>query len=195
MNLSVSSIGINTRNIVNFKMAKFTNSGYCIAGDCGKQNEQLEYLKYPHKYNEFQNPEFFKRVCILKPAFTKYAQKKLNEPDRTKASDDIVNAIIQCGTSDNQYANAMFIKQLIATRKVLESNNDTAGKAKIALAIAEVFKKNWDNSILTKSETMTLLEMIKTAIDLNQLATLTGVVQRSDDKVAEEREIFKNLLV
>ena len=54
-------------------------------------------------------------------------------------------------------------------------------KREIGTAVEQVFKNNWNNSILTKAETMALLEMARPAIDLNEYATLTGVIQRSDE--------------
>lgn len=172
MNLSISPINNTQTNKVSFGMAKFTNEGLKYAKAC---EDVYAPLSSPTK---FQDPAFFeKKKPLQKTAFTKYyiamsQGKKKNIGELTKT-------IEACGATENSYTNSMFIKQLLATSKQIEATDDKDKKT-ISDSIATVFKKNWNNPMLSKNETLELLELTKPSLSDKEYITITGVIEKSD---------------
>lgn len=166
MNMIISSVNSNnfSKN-KSFGMARFTEKGYQLA------SLHADIYKELGQPNNFQNPEFFKKVPFLQKApFTKYflANSK-------RAPQDVAETIVKCGATDNIASNAMFINQLLATEKYIHSSDEN-GKKIISDAVNEVFKKNWDNPEVSQKDTFRLLELAKYSIDEKAYVSICGVI-------------------
>ncbi|MBQ4122993.1 hypothetical protein IJD44_04640 [bacterium] len=176
MNLTISATNnINRNNHVSFGLAKFSEKGMHIAQSC---SDIYECLSTP---NEFQNPDFFKKKGIFSEApFTKFLRNKLGGKCASdEARETVRNTIVNCGTTENGFTNAAFIRQLLSSQKVI-GKLDKTSQGVVSSAAEEVFKQNWNNPELTKAETFELLELTKKVISEREYATLTGVIEKSD---------------
>lgn len=177
MNLNLTPVQVpHMTNNVSFGMAKFTKEGMRLAQTSA---DVYEPLATP---TEFQDPAFFKNKKFLhKAPFAKYMQGKIpsGKPCAEEDINEVTETIISCGTSNNAFSNAKFIKQLLTTKKHVDNLPDSTQEP-LRYAISEVFKTNWNNPELSKAETAALLEMSKGEIQDNQYITLTGVIEKSD---------------
>lgn len=178
MNLSVSPLNNNIKAYnTSFGMAKFSKTGRLLAESCG---DTYTPLKTPNKY---QNPAFYKKKPLIgHTPFYKYMQDKLSvkKENFDKSISEISRTIVDCGTSDNSHTNALFIRQLLTTCKLIDGIETEKHHNAISNAILKVFDKNYDNPELTKEETQSLFEMGNDDISDEDFAMITGVITKSD---------------
>lgn len=178
MNLSISPVNIKSNNNVSFGMAELNKYSYGLARAC---SDTCNFLK---DSTDFQDPRFFdKKKFLRKPPFVKYMEDTLPSKDKVEPEvvDEVAQAIVECGATRNSFSNARFTRQLLASRSHFETLHADVKKP-ISDAVAAVFITNWDNPELTKQETFDLLEMAKGSFNDKQYVTLTGVIEKSDDR-------------
>lgn len=180
MNLTISPVQTNQNNI-SFGFAKFSPEGMKLAKSASNIYKPLE--------NEtvFQNPSFFKTKYIKAP-FATFIEETLPVKGNIEQEDiDLVTKAIQdCGTTNNAKVNANFVKQLLdkKTQKHILKLEEKQPDAYDAIITAEkaVFDKNWNNPLLSKKQTMDLLDVTLQKFQDVEKVTLTGVIEKSDAK-------------
>lgn len=165
MNLSISPIKYS--NCPNFGMAKFTKRGVELAKT---QEDTFTPFKEP---TIFQSPEFFKKTKPLQKApLAKFISGE-------KKPENIYNTIKECGNTGNAELNARFVKQLLESKKTISKTSAEVQNA-VKDAASDVFGNNWDNPLLSKKETLELLNM--TNLPDKVIVAATGVIEKSDSK-------------
>ena len=171
MNLSISPM-----NNVSFGMAKFSQRGKEFAEASGEKG-----------WNRHDNPRFYKNpVFIKKPDIAKYIEAKIPLKTRTLPGniEKVEQAIIDHGTGTNAEANAKFVRQVIdpRTQRYIDKLGERKSKAQDVIISAEkaLFDANWDNPMLSKAETMTLLDTVKSKMADAEYVKWTGIIERSD---------------
>lgn len=179
MNLSISPVNLKANN-VSFGMAEFSDRGYRYAKACAGE-DCCEFLKTPNQYLE---PSFFEKKKFLRKApLTTYLESALPSGQLVEPEvvDEVTSVIAGYGSRKDSSENAMFIKQLLASKKHIDSLHPRIKKS-VSSAAATVLKSNWDNPKLSKEETFELLEMSKDSLSEKEYVTLTGVIEKSDAK-------------
>ena len=181
MNLSVSSVNINNRlhKSPSFGMAKFSEGGYQIAQNCKDIYAPLE------NPTDYQNPDFFKKKPLFRKApFAKYFRNMVVKNGSEESINQVKESIETCGTTNNAFTNSRFIKQLATVQKPFSKLTDET-KTTLSESIEKVLKLNWDNPLISKKETKSLIEMSKETLGDGAFLTLLGLIDKSGIKAGK----------
>ena len=182
MSLSISPVShmaVSNRNNISFGMAKFTSEGMRYARSHG---DVYEPFSDPTR---FQNPAFFDKTSIFKKApFAKYMENAIVFKKEVYDEDieNVAQTIIECGSTDNAFSNARFIRQMLTTKIHLDKMHPYVRKH-IREAAQSVLATNWNNPVLSVNETKALARYAydeRTDDGKRMIASLDGVLDNCD---------------